>query len=85
MRAVGVEKSAAIGAEFLDRFLRGNRALRDHLIRNGLRCGLAVRARGLHGLRIHQLRGVVGPEILDHALRNKEQRDQNAGGSKTHR
>ena len=33
MRGVGVEESAAVGAELLDGFLRGDRPLRDHLRR----------------------------------------------------
>ena len=32
MRRVGVEEAAAVGAEDLDRFLRGDRALRDRLL-----------------------------------------------------
>ena len=31
MGGIGVEEAAAVGAEFLDDLLRGNRALRDHL------------------------------------------------------
>ncbi len=33
MRGVGVEESAAVGAQHLDGFLRGHRPLRDHLLR----------------------------------------------------
>ena len=36
MRAVGVEEAAAVGAEHLDGFLRGDRALRDGLRGDGL-------------------------------------------------
>ena len=75
MRAIGVERAAAVGAEFLDGFLRGNRPLRDHLIGHGLRRGLAVGAGRLHGLRIQELGRVVGLQILNHALRNEDQRD----------
>ncbi len=41
--AVCVEEATAVRAEDLDRFLRGDRSLRDHLIGYSLRGGLAVR------------------------------------------
>ena len=76
MRAVGVERAAAVCAELLDGFLRGDGSLRDHLIGNGLRRRLAVRTGGLDRLRIHELCRVVGLQVLDHALRYENQRDQ---------
>src|SRR5580704_1048254 len=78
MRAIGVEGSTTIGAKFLDGFLRGKWPLRDYLIRDRLTGCLAVRAGGLHRLRIDQLRRIVGPEILDHSLRHKNERDDQA-------
>ena len=76
VRAVGVEESSSVCAEFLDGFLRGDRPLRDHLVGDGLRGGFPVGAGGLHGLRIDELGGVVGLEVLDHALRHENQGDQ---------
>ena len=78
MRAIGVEEAAAVGAENLDGFLRSDGALGDHLIGDGLRTGLAARVRAGNRLRIDKLRGVVGPEILDHALRDKHEGDDQA-------
>ena len=80
MRAIGVEEAAAVRPENLDGFLRGDGPLRDHLVGDGLRRRLAVRAGGLHGLRIQELGRVVGPQILNHALRNEHQRDHQAHG-----
>ena len=76
--AVGAEESAAVGAEFLDDFLRGDRALRDHLLRHDLRGGLAVRARHLHCLRLDKCSSGVGLQILDHALRDEHERAHQA-------
>ena len=56
MRAVGVEKSAAVRSENLDRFLRSDRPLRDHLFLDHLRGRLAIGAGNLHRLRVHQFR-----------------------------
>ncbi len=78
MRAVGVEEAAAVRAEHLDRFLRGHRALRDDLLGDGLRGGLAVGARHGDLLRLNQRGFVVGPEILHHSLRHKDQRHDQA-------
>ena len=74
MRAVRVEESSAVGAEHLDRFLRRDRSLRDRLRGHGLRGGLAICAcRGnRHGL--HQLRLVIRPKVLHHALRHQQKR-----------
>ena len=80
MRAIGVDEAAAVGAENLDGFLRGDGTLRDHLIGDGLGGGLAVRAGGLHGLRIQKLRGVVRPQVLNHALGDENQRNHQARG-----
>ena len=73
MRAIGVERAAAVRAENLDGFLRSERSLRDHLVGNRLRRRLAVGAGRLDRLRIQQLRRVVRPQILNHALRDENQ------------
>ncbi len=54
MRAVGIKKTAAIGSEFLDDFLRCDGPLGDHLIgdRDGSR--LSIRGGLLYGLRVEQ-------------------------------
>src|ERR1700728_3605516 len=52
MRAVGVEKTAAIGTEHFDGFLRRHGPLRDQLGSNSLLCCFAVRAGHLHSLWI---------------------------------
>ena len=61
-------------------FLRRERPLRNHLIGDRLRCCLAVSTGGLYGLRVQQLCCVVGPQVLDHALRHKHHRDYQACG-----
>ncbi|MND30249.1 hypothetical protein D3C80_207780 [compost metagenome] len=47
MRRIGVEETATIGAEHLDRKLRGDRAERDRLFRTFQRRGFHVSAKGL--------------------------------------
>ena len=81
MRAVGVEESAAVGAEFLDDLLRSHRTLRDGLLGDGVHYRLAVgieaglpsAPRCWHLLRFHELHLVVGLQVLHHALRNQQQ------------
>src|SRR5215470_17264811 len=88
--AVGVEKSAAICAQFLDDFLGCNRTLgnglRGHCIhyRLALRIEyrLAVRRCFLYLHGLDELHGVVGFEILNHALRNQHESADDAGGQK---
>ena len=64
MRGVGVEEAAAVGAEHLDGFLRGDRTLGDGLGGDGL--GFAVGAGD--GLGFDEFGGVVGAEVLDDTL-----------------
>ena len=66
MRAVGVEESAAVRAQHLDRFLRSDRALRDHLVGDCIHHRLAIVADdwfavgpSLHLLRLDQFYRVV--------------------------
>ena len=88
MRAIGIEEAATIGAEFLDNLLRGHRTLRNGLRGNsvhyrfagGIYRGLTVRVHVLDLLRLHQLHGVVGLQVLHHALRDQNQRTDNAEG-----
>ena len=87
MCAVSVEKSAAIGSEHLDGFLRGHRALRDGLFCHGLHDRFAIGADDefavcnfLHLLRLDQFRRVIRPEVLDYALRHQDNRADNAKG-----
>ena len=87
MGAVGIEKSAAVGAQHLDRFLRSNRPLRNRLVGNGIHHRFAIRTNHrlaigsglLDLLRFEQFRGVIRPEILHDALRNQQQRIDDAG------
>src|SRR5947207_2113241 len=72
MGAVGVEKASTIGTPFLDDFLRCDRALRDYLIRNGLRDNFSVRARGTHLLRLDQFYDVIRLQILGDALPHQQ-------------
>ena len=85
MRAVGVEETAAVGAEHLDRFLGCDRPLRDHLVGDRVHYGLAVGVDNwfsisdpLHLLRLDQFHRVIGSEVLHHALRNQYQRINDA-------
>ena len=64
MGAVGVEESAAVGAQHLDGFLRGHRPLPD-----GLRLG---------GL-LERVRDGVGVQVLRNALPHQQQRVKDAG------
>ena len=80
MRAVGVEKPAAVRAKHLDSFLGSDRTLRNQLFCYSLLCRFSVRTGHLHGLRIQQLCGDVRLEILDHSLRYKKQCNHQASG-----
>ena len=81
MRAVGIEKTAAIRAKFLDDLLGCDWSLRNHLIRYRIHHRLATRVddrlavciSSLNLKGFDQFHGVIGPEILNHALRNKDQ------------
>ena len=81
MRAVGVEKAAAVCSEFFDDLLRSNRALCDGLIRHGIHHGLAVavdhrlavRADLLHLHRFDQFRRVIRLQVLNNTLRNQDE------------
>ena len=58
MRGVGVEEAAAVGAEHLDRFLRGDRAQRDGLLGALQRGRVGIGAERLrHALRDQEQRG----------------------------
>ena len=79
MRAVGVEKSAAVGAQHLDGFLGCDRSLRDHLVGDGVHYRLAISSYywftvgdSLHLLRFDQLDRVVRFEVLHYALRDQK-------------
>ena len=87
MRAIGVEKSATVGTQHLDCFLRSDRALRDHLVCNGVG-GLfpiwaehwfSVRSDFGDMLRLDNFYCVIRPEILDAPLRDQYQGIDNAG------
>jgi hypothetical protein len=65
---IGIEESATVGAEHLDRHLRGGRSLGERL---GRRHG------GAGGL-LHAGGGGVGEEVVDHPLRHQEQRIDHA-------
>src|SRR5208282_3643216 len=56
MGTVGVEESAAVRAQHLDRLLRSNRPLRDGLVGHGVHHRFAIRPN-------HRL--AVGPSLLD--------------------
>ena len=87
MGAVGVEESAAVRAQHLDRFLRSNRTLGDGLVGHGIHHRLAIRpnhrfavgSRLLDLLRLDQFRGVIRLEVLHDSLRNQEQGIDDAG------
>ena len=86
VRAVGVEETAAVGAELLDDFLRSDRALRDGLVGHGVHDRLALRVHhrlavwlGLLDLhRFDQFRRVIGLEVLNDSLRNQHQSSNDA-------
>ena len=71
--AVGVEEPAAIGAPFLDDFLRRHRSLCDHLLDDPGRRLLAVCARAGCRLRVDQLHAVVRLQVLDDTLRHQDE------------
>ena len=87
MRRVGVEEAAAVGAEHLDRFLRGDRAHRDrllvglvvlhHRVALGVLDGVAlgIDLRRLVGRHLQRRHVLVRLEVLDHALADEDERD----------
>ena len=88
MRGVGVEEAAAVGAELLDRHLRGDRAHRQRLRLSvvtfsitGLPCGVldrvAVRHRSSAAGRSSAAAASrpCTPEVLHHALADEQQRE----------
>ena len=86
MGAVGVEKTAAVRAQHLNRFLRRDRPLRDHLVGHGIHHRLAtlahhrfpVRSHPLHLLWRDQFDRVIPSEVLHHTLRNQNHRVNDA-------
>src|SRR4029077_5675505 len=83
---VSIEKSTAIGAKLFNDFLRSDWALRNSLSGDGIVGWLAVRADDRFSigvdfrylLRLKNLHGVVGFQILHHTLRNQNQRSNDA-------
>ena len=88
MGAVGAEKSAAVRAQHLDRFLRSNRPLRDGLVGHSVHHrlavlphhGFAVRSSFLDLLWLNQLRRVIRLQVLHGSLRNQQQGINDASG-----
>ncbi len=90
VRGVGVRVTAAVGAKHLDGHLRRHRTLNNrlrverlvfhHRISLGINDGFSIRIVFLdgNGLRLHQFRRRVRLEILNHALRDEEQREHKA-------
>ena len=78
MGAISVEESSTVGTEFLDYFLRGDGALGNHLLRDRLCRGLTVSARDLRSERLNQIDCGVRPKILNHTLRDQNQRTDQA-------
>jgi hypothetical protein len=91
VRRVGVEEAAAVGAEHLDRQLRGDRAHRELLRRGRLvlhhrpalvvafrvdqRLAVGAEHRGLPGHGLQGLDILVGLQVLDHAQAGQHQRE----------
>ena len=92
MRRVCVHITAAIGPEHLNRDLRCHRSLHDVLFGDGLflhhrlvissldRLALVVLLFDLDFHRLHQRGLGVTVEILNHALRHEEDREDEANG-----
>ena len=80
MRAVCIEEPAAVSSEFFDELLRGHRALRDGLFRDGLRRSFAVSAGGGDLEWLHEFHGVVGLKVLYYAFGDQNQGTHNAEG-----
>ena len=72
VRGVGVEEAAAVGAELLDRLLRGDRAAGDRLL------VIAVQSSRSTGRSI--VRCGVAVEVLHHALRHQDDGEHEASG-----
>ena len=85
VRRVGVEEAAAVGAQFLDRLLRSDRPQSDDLLLGGrLLCdGIAgsvfhrvtggIHLRIVVGNRFHCRHGLIGGQVLHHALADQHQ------------
>ena len=92
VRGVGVHEAAAVGAEHLDRHLRGHRPLGDGLSLNALRLRHRVPLGILDGFAgivllghvgrvgVQDLGCLIGFEVLDHALRHQEHGIDDADG-----
>ena len=77
---VGVEEAAAISAEHLDGFLRGDGTLRDGLGGDVGGDGFAIGAGGGRLLCFDELYGVVGTEVLDDSLRDEGEGEEGGDG-----
>src|SRR5260370_42175646 len=64
MSAVGVEESAPICTEFLNHFLRRDRALRNDLLSHRLCGGLTIRPGDLCCVRLDQIGSRIRSKIL---------------------
>src|SRR5579872_1216530 len=81
VRAIGIEKAAAVGPPLLDEFLRSHWSLSDSLLSDGVHhrlalCidhRLAIRTGLLDLHRLDELRSVVRAQVLHHALRDEHQ------------
>src|SRR5215475_6673679 len=86
MGAVSVEETASVSSPLLDDFLRGHWALRDGLRGNcihdrlavGIESRLTIRINALNLLWFDQVHGVIWLEVLDDALRDEQQRADDA-------
>ena len=74
VRRVRIHKPAAVGPQHLDRFLAGQRPLRNRLGCNYCSYRLSICAGCRYTLLLHQRRRVVRLEVLDRALRHQRQR-----------
>ena len=96
MRRVRVEEAAAVGADHLDRLLRGDRAHRQRLRGLGFRfldrlagrvddrLAVGVGLRDREGHRLHHRDRGVGREVLHDAAAGEEQREQRRGETHQH-
>src|SRR5260370_26369980 len=72
MGAIGIEEASAVGAQHFNGFLGGNRSLRYGLVRHSIHDRFAVRTDSRlsvlphmrYWLRLHDLHGVIGLEVL---------------------
>jgi len=79
MSAVNVKEAAAIGAEHFNGFLRSYRACAMVCSGGDFGRRFSAGVGGLDSLRLEQFHGVVGTQILGYALRNQQERIQDAG------